>query len=82
MAHSGRTINSNHAISSLRAARPLITRGQALTLLIDGANSRIVLPVISLESGGPGEAIKVASPDRKRIYPAEIVNSTTVRSKF
>jgi hypothetical protein len=51
-------------------------------LLIEGANSRIVLPVVSLEGGLKGEVIKVASPDRKRIYRAEIMSNTTVRSSF
>lgn len=62
------------------AVRPLIVRGTPVTLLMEGANSRIILPVVSLEGGRQGEIIKVASPDRKRTYRAEIVSNTTVRS--
>ena len=62
------------------AERPLIARGKPVTLLIEGANSRIVLPVVSLECGRQGEIIKVASPDRKRIYRAEVMSGMTVRS--
>ena len=59
---------------------PLIRRGSAMTLLIENADFRIVLPVVSLESGAQGQVITVTSPDRKRTYRAEIVNGTTVRS--
>jgi hypothetical protein len=80
-------LTHGHAIFSGRnpngpvsVTHPLISRGKPLTLLIQGANSRIVLPVVSLEGGGQGDVIKVSSPDRKRIYQAEIVSNTTVRS--
>jgi hypothetical protein len=62
------------------AAHPLLERGKAVTLLIESADLRIALPVISLESGAQGEVIRVASPDHKRVYRAEIVDKTTVRS--
>lgn len=61
-------------------AHPLIGRGQAVTLIIATKSLRIVLPAISLEAGMQGQVIKVASPDRKRIYRGEVVSSTTVRS--
>ena len=68
------------AVSASEKVHPLIERGKSVTLLMEGANSRIVLPVVSLEGGKQGEIIKVTSPDHKRTYRAEIVNNTTVRS--
>jgi Chaperone for flagella basal body P-ring formation len=59
---------------------PLIGRGKSVTLIITTADLRIVLPAISLEGGKQGQVIRVTSPDRKRTYRAEVVNSTTVRS--
>lgn len=59
---------------------PLIARGQSVTLVIQHADFRIVLPAICLESGIQGQTIRVASPDRKRIYTAEVVSNKIVRS--
>jgi hypothetical protein len=59
---------------------PLLARGQAVTLVIQHADFRIVLPAICLEVGVHGQTIKVASPDRKRIYSAEVVSDKIVRS--
>ncbi len=61
-------------------AHPLISRGKAVTLIITTEDLRIVLPAVSMESGMQGQIIKVASPDRKRIYRAEVISRTTVRS--
>jgi hypothetical protein len=67
-------------VSRSAPARPLLERGRTITLMIERSDFRIVLPVISLESGMQGQIIRVTSPDHKRVYRAEIVNKTTVRS--
>lgn len=82
LVHDGVRLPARNANSASTLTHPLIARGKPVTLLIEGVNSRIVLPVVSLEGGLKGEVIKVASPDRKRIYRAEIVSNTTVRSTF
>jgi len=63
-------------------ARPLLKRGKPVTLVMENANLRIVLPAISLQSGARGQTIKVSSPDHKRNYKAEVVSETLVRSQF
>ena len=67
------------AVSSFEE-HPLVARGQPVTLIIENATSRIVLPAICLQAGVHGQAIRVASPDRKRTYRAEVINEKTVRS--
>jgi hypothetical protein len=62
------------------AVHPLVGRGQSVTLIIENATSRIILPAICLEAGIHGQAIRVASLDRKRIYSAEVVSNKIVRS--
>jgi hypothetical protein len=59
---------------------PLIARGQAVTLLIQDSDFRIVLPAVCLENGVSGQIIRVTSPDRKRIYTAEVISNKLVRS--
>lgn len=59
---------------------PLVGRGQPVTLIIENADFRIVLSAICLEAGLHGQTIRVASPDRKRFYTAEVVSNKIVRS--
>ncbi len=59
---------------------PLIARGQLITLLIQDSDFRIVLPAVCLENGVSGQIIRVTSPDRKRIYTAQVVSDKLVRS--
>ncbi|MGB9195766.1 MAG: flagella basal body P-ring formation protein FlgA [Terriglobales bacterium] len=60
--------------------RPLIARGKPVILLLEGSDCRITVPAISLERGTRGQVIKVTSLDHKRIFQAEVVSGTTVRS--
>ena len=54
--------------------RPLSVRaGESATLVLEGKNVRIQLPVICLNNGSAGEYIRVTTNDRKRIYRAEVV---------
>ncbi|MFZ0481269.1 MAG: flagella basal body P-ring formation protein FlgA [Terriglobales bacterium] len=69
----------NAALAKLKE-HPLVARGQPVTLIIENADSRIKMSVICLEGGMPGQTIRVASLDRRRIYTAEVVNSAVVRS--
>jgi hypothetical protein len=61
-------------------AHPLVGRGQPVTLILEHADFRIVLSAICLEAGIHGQTIRVASPDRKRLYSAEVVSNKIVRS--
>ncbi len=61
---------------------PLVGRGQPVTLIIEHADFRIVLSAICLEPGLHGQTIRVASPDRRRFYSAEVVSNKIVRSTF
>jgi hypothetical protein len=56
--------------------------GTPATLVMGDENMHIQLKVVSLESGARGELIRVASPDHKTIYVAEIVSANLVRGKF
>ena len=87
LVHDARVASSPKPLASpspvdLATKHPLIARGKPVTLLIENANLRIVLPAISLESGAHGQVIKVSSPDHKRKYKAEVVSATLVRSQF
>jgi len=52
----------------------VIRGGDHATLILESPDSRMRLPVICLQSGVLGQRIRVASPDRKQYYEAEIVS--------
>jgi hypothetical protein len=56
--------------------------GAHATLVMDDDRSHIQVPVISLENGIAGHRIRVASPDRKQVYVAEIVSANLLKGSF
>jgi hypothetical protein len=62
---------------------PIIMRaGAHATLVMDDHRAQIQIAVISLENGCAGRRIRVASPDHKQIYTAEVVSDTLVKAGF
>jgi hypothetical protein len=59
-------------VDSIRP-QDIIRGGDRAILILETADSRMRFPVICLQSGAPGQRIKVTSADRKRSYDAEIV---------
>lgn len=56
--------------------------GAHATLVMDDLRSHIQISVISLESGGVGRMIRVASPDHKHVYTAEVVSASLLKGSF
>jgi hypothetical protein len=56
--------------------------GAHATLVMDDDRAHIQIAVISLENGIAGHKIRVASPDHKQVYVAEVVNAILVRKSF
>jgi len=58
-------------------APPIAMRaGSNATLIVDTAQMRLRVPVISLQDGSVGARIHVISPDRKQTYTATILSAT------
>jgi hypothetical protein len=51
----------------------VVRGGDRATLILESPESRMSFPVICLQSGLPGQRIRVASLDHRRYYNAEIV---------
>ena len=62
-----------------KATRPVVRGGESATLIVQTRDMQMTLPVICLQNGRLGERIKVASPDRKRTFNAEVVKAGLVR---
>jgi hypothetical protein len=56
--------------------------GTHATLLMDDQRAHIQVTVISLENGMVGHRIRVATPDHKQTYVAEVVNARLLRGSF
>lgn len=64
----------------LRKEEILVRRGKNATMIFEGKNIRMTLPVLCLQSGGKGQQIRVMSKDPKRIYVARVSGEGTVRA--
>jgi flagellar basal body P-ring formation chaperone FlgA len=53
--------------------------GDRATLVLEGKDMRIVMPVICLQNGSLGQSIRVSSRDHKKIYEAEVVETGLVK---
>ena len=74
-ADAGNALLKTNAAITMRA-------GAHATLEMDDARSRIQVAVISLENGITGHRIRVASPDHKQVYVAEVINASLLRKSF
>jgi len=77
-------VQSSSAISPARqpASTFAVRAGAPAVLLLEGSHVHIQLSVVCLENGAPGQTIRVASPDRRRTYMAEVVDGTTLRGRL
>ena len=69
-------------IGSRQLARKesLVHKGQTATMIFDGENIHMTLPVICLQNAGRGQWVRVASTDTKRTFMAQVTGERTVRA--
>ncbi|HEX3892167.1 MAG TPA: hypothetical protein VHW46_06310 [Terracidiphilus sp.] len=61
------------------ARRFAVHIGTPATLLLDGERVHIRLAVICLESGAPGQTIRVSDRDHKTVFHAQVVDGSTLK---
>jgi hypothetical protein len=66
---------------------PVVRAGTTVNLFLDGAHIHIRIPVKCLESGAPGQAIRVQSirvddESDRLVYTAQVVDGSTVRGRL
>jgi hypothetical protein len=59
-----------------------IRSGARATLVMDDERAHIKVAVVSLENGMAGQKIRVASPNHKQVYVAEVVSANLLRRSF
>ena len=73
--------NTFFSASKPNAANAMRAGARAILVMDDG-RAHIQIAVISLENGIVGHKIRVATPDHKQIYVAEVVNESLLRKSF
>ncbi len=68
------TLKPNAAIAMRAGTRAM--------LVMDDARSHIQVAVVCLESGAVGHRIRVASPDHKQIYIAEVISANVLKRSY
>jgi flagellar basal body P-ring formation chaperone FlgA len=63
----------------IKSSERVIRGGQAATMIYEAKDIKIVLPIVCLQNGRRGERIRVASPDHKKIYLAEVIDNSFVK---
>jgi len=56
-----------------RSSKGVIRSGDHATLVLETGDARMSFPVICLQSGDRGQRVRVASPDHRKFYDAEVV---------
>jgi hypothetical protein len=56
--------------------------GAHATLVMDDNRSHIQIAVVSLENGIAGHRIRVATPDHKQVFVAEVVNANLLKRSY
>lgn len=59
-----------------------LKRGASARLLLEGPHVQIIIPVICLEAGSPGQTIRVAARDHKVVYSAQVVNGALLKGNL
>jgi hypothetical protein len=72
------------AVPRVQASSPqnVIRGGDHATLILESPDSRMRLPVICLQSGSLGQKIRVASPDHRQFFDAEIVATGVLKGSL
>lgn len=60
----------------------VVRAGAPATLLLDGIHVHIRIAVVCLESGAPGQTIRVASRDHRQTYVARVVDGAMLRASL
>ena len=63
----------------LKPSGPALRAGAAATLLMGDEHMRVALPVISIDSGALGSAVRVCTPDHKHIFKATVLSTDLVK---
>ena len=70
------------ALARKTKAEIVIRVGAHATLVMDDARAHVEVAVVSLENGAAGRRIRVATPDHKKVYLAEVISANLLRRSF
>jgi len=76
-------LNSDPGALARKTNSGIVIRvGAHATLVMDDARAHVEVAVVSLENGAAGHKIRVATPDHKQTYLAEVISANLLRRSF
>lgn len=78
---------ADHSSTAISQTKPgsnsfIVRSGTPAILLLDGDHIHIQLPVVCLENGATGQTIRVASPDHRQTYTAQVGDDAVLRGRL
>ncbi len=67
---------------SAQRATAVVRSGTIVNLFLDGEHIHIRIPVTCLESGAPGQTIRVQDKSKRLVYTAQVIDGTAVRGRL
>jgi hypothetical protein len=74
--------NTAASVAHSKASQTLVHTGAHVTLVLQGAGTRLELPVITLQSGVLGAAIRAVGADRRHIYTAKVYSADLLKGSL
>jgi hypothetical protein len=63
-------------------AAAVVRAGTQVNLMLDGEHVHIRIPVTCLESGAPGQTIRVEDKSHRQVYAAQVIDGSAVRGRL
>ena len=63
-------------------AAAVVRAGTIVNLFLDGEHLHIRIPVVCLESGAPGQSIRVQDKSKRLVFTAQVVDGSAVRGRL
>jgi hypothetical protein len=74
--------NGDTETPATKAKPSAIRFGNRAILLLNDGRAQIEISVVSLENGDVGQLIRVASPDHRHVYVAEVISASVLKGRF
>ena len=77
-----RAVSSSRTAIQPGAGPVVVHSGSRVTLMLDGDHVHIRMAAICLQSGAPGQLIRVSDANRRLIYPAQVIDASAVKGRL
>jgi len=77
-----KAVSSPQPAAAPGAGPVVVHSGTRVTLMLDGDHVHIRIPAVCLQSGAPGQVIRVSDANHRLIYSAQVVDAAAVKGRL